>query len=362
MPITQKQFAALEARVTSLEQRVDELENPSDPPAADTLTLPPATGSDDTRAINDMLRQAADFGGSVYAPGGNCWLHAGVIEVPGGVSLLGDGPTSEFRSTDQSADGWPQHAIHLTGDKPVLQDIKVSTEWRGSRQGTPTAQAVWVQATNFRVSAVYVSGSAAGGIFCGEQPCSDGLVEACVVENTLADGIGIAHVGATRNKAVGNTVRNAGDDSISIVCYADKPQAEDCIIEGNICVDGAYARGIADVGGLRTVIRKNRVDNMPACGILTIRDDHWGTHAPEGTLIESNFVSRCANPGSGYSANYQIDNGSVNVTVRGNTSEAPGGDHYSKSPTATATFEDNVPPAGEASRGPTPSRENPNGT
>lgn len=332
---TQSDFAALEARVAALESSQPQ---PPSPPT----TLAPATGGDDTAMINAALQAATS--GAVYAPGGNVWRHDGMIEIPNNVTLQGDGDTSEFRSTNQNTDGWPQHAIHLTGAKPALKRVKVTTDWRGDRQGTPTAQAVWVdQATDWTVDHVHVQGSAAGGIFV--ERSSYGTVTNCLVENTKADGIGIGYSGSSYNAATDNTVDNAGDDGISVVSYTDAPQSTGNVIKGNTVSNGTYARGIVDVGGLGTVIQDNVVENMPACGILTIEDTNWNTYASTDAIVQGNHVSNCAQPGSGYSANYQFDIGTRNAAVINNVSTNPGGEHYAVHVTATITSGGNQPNA-----------------
>lgn len=331
---TAEEFRALEARVAALEAD-------KEPPYA--AILDPASGGDDTAMINDRLSRAATHGGIVYAPGGNVWRHDGMLEIPGGVTLQGDGETSEFRATNQATDGWPHLAIHLTGYKPGLIRVRVTNDWTGERQGTPTAQAVWVdQADGFVVDAVHVMGAAAGGVFC--ERSNHGVVSNCHIEDTLADGIGIGYSGSSFNTAVNNMIERAGDDGISVVSYTDDPQSTSNVIQANEVLNGRYARGIVDVGGKGTVIRDNTIENMPACGILTIEDAFWGTYASTDAVVRDNQVSGCAQPGSGYAANYQFDVGTQNATALDNVSTNPGGGHYAVHETATVTGSGNQPP------------------
>lgn len=336
---TAEEFAALEARVAALER------SQTVPPDELHAALDPATGGDDTAMINARLQAAASAGGGVvYAPGGNVWHHDGIIEIPGGVTLEGDGDSSEFISTSQITDGWPKLCIRLSGAQPGLKTVKVSTDWRGERQGTPHAQAVWVDGANgFLVDGVHVSGSAAGGIFV--ERSNHGLVSNCHVENTLADGIGIGYSGSSHNTCVSNVVERAGDDGISVVSYTDDPQSTGNVIQSNTVSDGMYARGIVDVGGLGTIIKGNIIENCPACGILTIEDVFWGTYASTDAVIDGNRVTNCAQPGSGYSANYQFDVGTRNAMVTNNVSQNPGGEHYAVHDTASVMGSGNQPGA-----------------
>lgn len=341
MPVsvpTAEDYAALEARVAALEK------GQNLPPEPERIALPPATGGDDTAAINDALQAAAAHGGTVYAPGANCWRHDNLIEIPGGVTLQGDGDASEFRSTSQLTDGWPKLCIRLTGSKPALKSVKVTTDWHGERQGTPHAQAIWVDnATDFVVDNVHVVGAAAGGIFC--EKSKYGVVSNCHVEDTLADGIGIGYSGSSYNTAINNVVERAGDDGISVVSYTDDPQSTGNVIQSNTVSNSTYARGIVDVGGKGTLIKGNIVENCPACGILTIEDVYWGTYASTAAIVQDNRVTGCAQPGSGYAANYQFDVGTVDATVINNVSVLPGGDHYAVHATATVTGGGNQPNA-----------------
>ena len=337
--------ATLEGEFTSLDQRVTALEESNvAPPPTYAATLDAASGGDDTAMINEKLQLAAtNGGGTVYAPGGNIWRHDGLIEVPGGVSLQGDGDGSELRSTNQNGDGWPTLCVHLTGGKPGLKSLKVTTDWGGDRQGTPYAQAVWVDgADGFLIDAVHVDGAAAGGIFC--ERSNNGTVSNCLIENTRADGIGIGYSGSSYNTAINNTVDNAGDDGISIVSYTDDPQSTGIKILNNTVRNGAFARGIVDVGGMDCEIRGNIVSNIRCAGIFTIQDEYWGTYAPTRTVVDGNAVSNCAQPGCGYAANYQFDVNTTEATATNNVSSQPGADDYAVHSSATVTGSGNQPP------------------
>jgi len=357
---TMEEFEALTARVVQLENndelqdnRLDELEGnngggevPVPPVEYDVIVEKPSADGNNTTEINNAIKQAAAMGGerTVYIDAGD-YPHDGIIELTGGITLCGAGSSTVIRSTNQNGDGWPTLCIHMTGEAPTLRNLKITTDWNGDRQGTPYAQAVWVDRANrFYISGVHVVGAGAGGLYC--ETSTNGIVEDNEVQDTLADGIGIGYSGSSFNIARRNNVHNTGDDNISICSYKSYDQSTGNTIEDNICDGSWFARGIVDLGGKDTIIRRNTVRGAKAAGIFTIRDDLCDTYECTNCLIEDNLVDGCCDPSSGYVANYQICQDTKNVSVINNISMNPKREHYSVGANCTGHFEGNEPPPG----------------
>lgn len=310
---------------------------PTAPSATFYASLPNPSGGDDTAAINAVLA-SAPAGSVIYAPGGNTWQHNGIIEIKD-CTLQGNGDTSVLLATDTS--GNPNLSVVLTGTKPGLSYLKLTTLYPtgencspgdGSGNGYRTSNSyghmVYVArgTTGWLIDHVHMIGGASGGIYCAGTGA--GLASNCAVEYALADGIGL-YEGTSNAKVQACTVTGCGDDGISIVSYTSDTQSTGNIITGNTVTGGYWGRGITDVGGSGSQITNNAIVGYFAAGLWIAQDNGAGTYAPSGGLADSNTVSNCAAPASGYRANFEVDGPTTGYTLSNNKSVSPQeGDYF----------------------------------
>jgi hypothetical protein len=126
---------------------------------------------------------------------------------------------------------------------------------------------------------------------------SDFVIIATEVHGTLADGIHVT--GAShRGCILGNRVRDAGDDLISVVSYeADAAPVRDVLVAGNDVAGGRWGRGLSVVGGERITLRDNHIaDVLRAAGILIAREGSWHTRGVDEVRVEGNRLERIGRP------------------------------------------------------------------
>lgn len=111
------------------------------------------------------------------------------------------------------------------------------------------------------------------------------------VSRTQSDGIHIVH-GSNGITVRQNTVRDTGDDCISVVSYQRDiyPPVENVVIDSNTCA-GSRTRGITTIGGKRVMISNNQVTQALRAGILIFPAPRHRTSPVDGVLITRNTVS-----------------------------------------------------------------------
>lgn len=300
---------------------------PQPPDGGDYVaTLAAPSGRDDTTMINQTLASAGS--GIVHAPGGNEWLHAGVITIPANTTLQGDGDSSVFRATDTGTD--PDMAIELAGDGAGLANVLLVTDYptgqgmapgdsngSGNRSSQPYSHLVYIpgNVSGFVISAVHGIGGASGGIYSGGA--RGGMIVNCMIEYALADGIGL-YQGTSDTVVRGCAVTGCGDDGIAIVPYDNTQQGSGIVIEDNTVTGGYWGRGITDVGSSGAIIRNNVISDYYASGMEADHDTGAGTQAPTGGTWDGNTVSNCPNLASGYSSSFLVLRDVTNYTLTNN--------------------------------------------
>jgi hypothetical protein len=125
------------------------------------------------------------------------------------------------------------------------------------------------------------------------------------VRNTLADAIG-NYEGARDTVVADNTVRNAGDDMISVVTYVGLPQARNILIQDNDVADQTSGRAISVVGGSDVTIQGNHISNTANGGVYLASETADPTTGDSNILVERNVLTDVSRPGSGY-AGIELD-------------------------------------------------------
>lgn len=276
--------------------------------------LPLPSGGDDTATINATLSDAGSRG--VYAPAGYTWKHSGVINVTS-TCLFGDGDSSIFLSTNTTGSS-PQNAIELSGTNPCLIGVAVQNSWTGGRQSNPQSDAVHVvNASNYRIEQVSVTGSASGGIF--QENSGPGIVFDNRIKNTLADSIGV--YSQSHDVTVSdNYIENSGDDALSCVSYSgDATQGNNVLFEGNR-VNGGLARGVAIVGCSLSVATSNKLSTITDSCLYVAYESGTGTKVPNHVLLTGNMCDTVTTIASGYAAAMMaVGTGTNDVSFQSNT-------------------------------------------
>lgn len=246
--------------------------------------------TDDSAAITAALAKARQRPhGVVYAPPGHTYVHSGTLKIVD-TEIFGGGDQTVFHATNPL-----KSAIYLTGEKPRLRNLKLTTNLEGiKRQTTPdTARVVAMDANAFTIDRVNIDGAASSGIFifggfgAAARPCN---ILNNQVANTLADGIHITR----RSRFIrveGNEVYDAGDDLIAVVSYVENREiASDVLIQDNKVARQKAGRGITVVGGRNVYIRNNLVQETYGSGIYVASEGSWNTMGAENVVIEGNQV------------------------------------------------------------------------
>jgi hypothetical protein len=138
----------------------------------------------------------------------------------------------------------------------------------------------------------------------------DFLVSGNTVVRTLADGIHVTG-GSHDGRVLNNTVRETGDDMISVVSYAhqtsdlisastlkahwdqlvDTALVRNVLIAGNHVSGQYWGRGISVVGGQSITIAKNTIENVPrGAGVLIAREANYQSFGVENVVVDGNLI------------------------------------------------------------------------
>lgn len=246
--------------------------------------------ADDDRPDDDAIRRALATlpPGSVLVlpPGRYIQAHSLVIDRPG-VTLRGVEAT--LQATDPH-----DHALVLQADATGVLGLRLTArpERRGDR---PEQSRLVLRGAGQRVRDVRIDGAASAGVLV--LGASDFAITGTEVRGTLADGIHVT--GAShRGCILGNRVRDAGDDLISVVSYeADAAPVRDVLVAGNEVAGGRWGRGLSVVGGEHITLRDNRIaDVLRAAGILIAREGSWHTRGVDEVRVEGNRLERIGRP------------------------------------------------------------------
>jgi len=258
-------------------------------------------GSTNDQAALAAALAALTPGDTLLIPAGMVFAHNSTLTLAAsGVVVRGGG---ELKATVQTAS-----AFTITGNDVLVEDVTLSLSGRTSRGNTPAHCKVVIDGSGgggkrVTLRRVTVNDSHTVGIFVlGGQ---DYLIDACVVNNTAADGIHSTG-GATRGVIRSPRVNNSGDDGIAVISYADETICSDISVYDAI-VKTTAARGLAIVGGTRIRYHNCEVNGSTAAGVIVACEQSWLSHPVTDAVVERVRLSGCNTGAPG------LDHGSVLV-------------------------------------------------
>jgi Pectate lyase superfamily protein/Chitobiase/beta-hexosaminidase C-terminal domain len=239
-------------------------------------------GPDATNAIKAAIQAAQAQSKAVLVPPGT-YSHGKFTLA--GVSMYGAGRSSILVGKSDT-----NSQITISGGGVTLSNL--TSQFPSTRRDSKNWNIFVNQgAHNFRIDSVVVNGGNAGGII--NYHSSNGLITNNTVENTLADGI-YTTSGSNAIIVAHNTVRNAGDDDISNVSYADDSLG---VVHNNLDIDNDVAnnsngRGISVVGGQNITIQDNSIANTTCCaGIYLADEPSYNTLPVRNIVVTGNYLT-----------------------------------------------------------------------
>ena len=249
----------------------------------------PDDASDDTGAIQAALNSMSSGGTLVFPPGEYRYSNTLTLRHDNVVLWGYDGA---YLHNIRSDDSYVRH-IAIKGNGSGIYGFRISTD-RHSR-GTSGADYLILlteganqEASDNRLEwgGIHITAGASGYRVSGNS-----------VFDSTADSI--RHTdGATNGVVVGNTVRGAGDDMISVVSTRGERKNTGIVIEGNDLADQYWGRGISVVGGDNISIRNNHISGTACCAaILVAQEDVYKTMGVRNVIVEGNVISHVQTQG-----------------------------------------------------------------
>lgn len=238
--------------------------------------------------------QNTGIGGVVFFPPGT-YVCSETLECFSGVHLVGSGRKVSVIQSDADIErNAIQYGRSVYTEQTPLQAANWSarhftvhkTNWDPRSIDPPGSGTFTIAyADRFLIFDVEAYHSASCGIMViGDN--TDGEVLACFAHDCQAAGISM-YEGATRIRVAHNNCYYTGDDGLDCNSYEGFGQNTDCVIENNIIRDTG-GTGITCWGGIRNILRHNKVINTRLCGIVV--RGYPGFLASEGTVVEGNYI------------------------------------------------------------------------
>jgi hypothetical protein len=273
----------------------------------------------------------------VFPPGRYIQEHS--IEVhTKGVVLWGKGATIHATNPDDQAIGLMADGVSMYGfTLTAVTDIRRSLE-RDSRiaifknyvagTGRQTGNVVRGNTIEEEAGTANQNSSASAAILI--YNVEDFTVAENVVRRSLSDGIHVT--GGSRNgRIVKNTVRETGDDMISVVSYLGSGwqsvyysdatwranatswngASSNVLIYGNDVAGNYWGRGITVVGGKNVSILNNKIKDTQAAAILIGQEGGYSSYGSTNILAQNNDID-----GVGTTAPAYIPAGSAFDSIR----------------------------------------------
>jgi parallel beta-helix repeat protein len=230
------------------------------------------------KACDDLISKYS--GGILIIPPGTFDRYS-TYSLPNNVTIMG---TGYYQTVLNSKTDTP--AITLN-DNCALMNIKVVNTFSTIRGTSNLNAAILVYGDKVLVENVWVSGSKTVGIMV--STASDVIINKCLVENTLADGIHITD--NSQNVIVTNcTVRESGDDSFAVVSYQNQTNPCKNIFIVNNYSYHSKSRGAVVVGGYNVTIQGNRIDTPTNAGIYIAQETAYSTLGTDQVDIFDNKI------------------------------------------------------------------------
>jgi hypothetical protein len=230
------------------------------------------------KACDDLVRK---YGGGVLILPPGTFDRYSAYTIPDNIGIIG---TGYFQSILNSKSDTP--AITL-GNNCFMTNVKIVNTYSMVR-GTANANvALIISGNKVLVENVWVNGSKTVGIMITNG--SDVIVNKCIVENTLADGIHITD--NSKDVIVMNcTVRESGDDSFAVVSYQNQTnQCKNIMIVNNYSYH-SKSRGAVVVGGYNVTIQGNRIDTPTNAGIYIAQETAYSSLGVDQVDIFDNKI------------------------------------------------------------------------
>jgi parallel beta-helix repeat protein len=286
---------------------------PSVPASARLVTDFGAIANDnlaDDTAISNALAALKPGEWLVFPAGKYIQNHSVVIATPD-VTVWGAG--AELHATDPQdhtvslqADGVRLYGFKLTAvtdiRRSAVEQARISIYRDITRPGLQTGNVVRGNTVTFGDTADTANSAGGAGILVSKA--SNFTVAENTIRRSLADGINIAD-GSRNGRVVGNTVRETGDDMISVGSFFDSgwqsrfrtdPTARgaaergdtatsNIAVQNNDLADNYWGRGISVIGARDVTVRDNLVNHTAmAAGILVAQEGLFNSPGPRNAV------------------------------------------------------------------------------
>lgn len=192
--------------------------------------------------------------------------------VPDGITLASDvhidgGGTGKIRSN-----GVVREALYGDGVLNVsIRSLSVFVPRSNLRSGKFCI--LFMEGSNIRIDNVRTDGGTVG---IWTLNCSDVKVTNCFIDTPKADGVHFGH-GSRNCQAIGNTVKNSGDDAFSTTFYTGYSRPSDIVFANNIVLGTIWGCGVAAYSADNVTIIGNTIRETALSGIsATIHEDTDG--------------------------------------------------------------------------------------
>ncbi len=237
--------------------------------------------TDNLSAIQAAFNYALAHHCTALIPAGN-FAYTGT-PIATSIAVSGTGASSVLIPLNPA-----EEALVLSGSDPSATNFSMRST-ATLRLTTPQSGMVLaLNATNYRVQNLLISGSASVGIMSYNS--SHGQILDNTVQNTLADSI-TQIVGSSSITVSGNRTLNSGDDGISTVSYVGSPMVSGITVQGNTILSNLGGRGISVVGGNNVTIKQNYVSNPDGFSdIYVAAENQWDTLGVSNVAVTSNTL------------------------------------------------------------------------
>jgi hypothetical protein len=200
------------------------------------------------------------------------------------LTVAADGVTITGGGTLKASDETNGSAVHLTGDRILVDTVtfEMATQAAG-RQEQLNDQKVTVQGTGIVLRNVLVNKSMASGIFF--YGATDFVVEACTVQDTLADGFHSTN-SCSGGRFVNCLSQDTGDDGFAVVSYGtDTTACSNFVYTYCRAYRNAAGRGFSVVGGTNVTWKGCYSEESEAAAFYVACETSYSSYGVDGVSI-----------------------------------------------------------------------------